>query len=93
MHQGSSMVGFALGRIEPYRDADHFCLCEMCVAPEVQRHGVGSRILKHLHTCLVAKGCTQVYLLTARESYAEQFYIRNGYAPARRVGVLVNRLP
>lgn len=91
-YRETALVGFAMGRIEPYRDQDHFCLHEMCVDPEAQRQGVGTRIMQQLHTILSANGCTQVYLLTAGDSSAEHFCGRNGYAPARRICVLVNRL-
>jgi len=90
--RGEELVGFALGRMEAYRDEDHFYLQEMCVSPAVQRQGVGTRIFKHLHEELRAKECNQVYLLTARESFAEKFYVSNGYRGARRACMLITRL-
>lgn len=89
--RGQDLVGFVLGRIEVYLDEEHFFLQEMCVVPELQRRGVGTLMLRHLHQRLEVEGCKQVYLLTARESSAERFYVQNGYRSARRTGVLVTR--
>jgi len=90
--QGEELVGFVLGRFEVYADEDHFYVQELCVAPEHQRQGIGTLMLSFLHKCLEAMGCRQVYLLTARESSVEQFYLRNGYGPAHRARVLVFRI-
>lgn len=86
------LIGFVLGRLEPYCDEEHFHLQEMCVAPEFQRRGIGRLMLQHLHGYLVSAGCKQVYLITARESRAEHFYTQNGYRQAQRAGVMVRRL-
>lgn len=86
--RGGELVGFALGRLEAYRDEEHFYLQEMCVSADVQRRGVGTRILTHLHGQLRARGCPRAYLLTARRTPAEAFYLLNGYRPAGRTAVL-----
>jgi len=86
------LVGFALGRLEPYRDEEHFLLQEMCVAPQLQRRGIGTSIMRYLHETLSNIGCHQAYLLTARDSLAAAFYAQNGYSVARRTGLFVKRL-
>ncbi len=90
--RGSDLVGFALGRLEPYRDEEHYYLQEMCVAAHLQRQGIGKRILSILHERLRERDCCQVYLLTARGSLAEGFYSKSGYLPAQRIGVFVKKL-
>lgn len=90
--KGPDLIGFLLGRIEAYRDEEHFYLQEICVVPECQRQGVGRLMLRDLHRRLEVAGCHQIYLLTARESRAERFYLQNGYGRAHRTGVLVSRL-
>lgn len=64
----------------------------MCVSANVQRQGVGTKILTHLHGELRARGFNRVYLLTARQSAAEAFYTSNGYRPAARTAVFVMKL-
>lgn len=90
--RGRDLVGFVLGRTEAYLDEEHFFLQEMCVLPELQGQGIGTTMLRHLHQRLVVAGCKQAYLLTARESGAERFYLQNGYRSARRTSLLVLRL-
>lgn len=86
------LVGFALGRLEVYQDEDHFHLHEMCVAARRQRQGVGTRMVALLETQLRERGCRQIYLLTARGTAAESFYVNRGFSPAQRTGVMVKRL-
>jgi len=86
------LVGFALGRLEVYQDEEHFHLQEMCIAAQCQRQGVGTQMMKHLFASLEKRGCKQIYLLTARESAAESFYLRCGFSTARRTTVMVKRL-
>jgi len=90
-HEGE-FVAFVLGQLEPYRNDQHFFLKEMCVSTRFQRRGVGTRLLSHLEEVLTEAGCSQVYLLTMRESEAERFYAANEFRPARRTGVFVKRL-
>ena len=90
--RGDKLVGFALGRVEAYRDEEHYCLQEMCVSPEYRGQGIGTMLVRHLEERLKERGCRQVYLLTLRDSGPESFYLRCGFSPARRVGVMVKRL-
>ncbi len=56
-----------------------FVLEEMCVAPEAQGRGVGSRLLRRLHRVLEEKDIGRVVLLTIGDSPAEAFYRKSGY--------------
>lgn len=87
----TQLIGFALGHLEPYRDEDHYYLQEMCVATDRQRTGVGKAILAYLESLLWRGGCSQMYLLTARESPAAAFYHQNGFTSAQRTIVMVRR--
>jgi aminoglycoside 6'-N-acetyltransferase I len=81
------VVGFALGHLERSGAEDHFLLQEMCVRPERQGHGHGSRLLGALADEL--EHVTHWYLLTLRDGRAAAFYERHGFRPARRIGVYV----
>lgn len=85
-------IGFVLGRLEPSREEKHFYLQEMCVSTRFQRRGVGRCMLAHFEEALKEAGCSQIYLLTARESAAERFYAANGFRSAYRAVVMVRRL-
>src|SRR5690348_805172 len=72
------VLGFALGRLERWIDGEHFHLKEMCVTPERQRSGVGSRILDALTSRLTQLGVSAVYLETLPHTQAAMFYERHG---------------
>jgi GNAT superfamily N-acetyltransferase len=81
------LLGFALGHLERSRQEDHFLLKEMCVRPARQRRGHGTALLEALADRM--PGVRQWYLLTLRDSDASEFYEKNGFAPAGRMGVFV----
>lgn len=81
------VIGFALGHLERSSDDDHFLLQEMCVRPDLQRQGHGTRLLHGLEQRI--REVVHWYLLTARDGDAAAFYQRNGFRPAVRMGVLV----
>ncbi|MEJ7706738.1 MAG: GNAT family N-acetyltransferase [Nocardioidaceae bacterium] len=85
--EDGSLLGFALGHLERSGAEDHFLLQEMCVRPNHQRAGHGTRLLTALLDSLPA--VRHWYLLTARESAASAFYESNGFRPAGRLGVFV----
>lgn len=86
---GGELVGFALGRLEAYREEEHYYLQEMCVSTRCQRQGIGTKILNFLQDRLGERGCSQIYLLTARDSAPESFYLQRGFSPSRRTTVMV----
>ncbi|MFI2104300.1 GNAT family N-acetyltransferase [Isoptericola sp. NPDC019693] len=82
-----AVVGFALGHRERVGPEDHLLLQEMCVAPEHQREGWGSRLLTALEHRL--PDVEHWYLLTLRDGAAAAFYEAHGFRPASRIGVYV----
>jgi aminoglycoside 6'-N-acetyltransferase I len=73
------MVAFATG----YRELDDrrevFFLRTLCVGPEAQGTGVGSRLLGHLEEHLGKIGVNATYLVTRKGIPAERFYTKHGY--------------
>jgi len=86
------MVGFAAGCCEQWFDGQHFHLREMCVVPELQRRGVGSRLLADLEKKLQQTEIRQVYLLTREGGPAGAFYTKNGYHASSRTVLMSKRL-
>lgn len=82
-----SVVGFVLGHRERVGAEDHLLVKEMCVAPDRQREGWGSRLLAALRERL--PDVEHWYLLTLRDGAAAAFYEAHGFRPASRVGVYV----
>ena len=73
------IVAFAIGYREPMDEGDVFHLSIFCVRPEVQRTGVGKRLLRTLEECLCEAGVGTVYLGTHRGTPAEALYATHGY--------------
>jgi aminoglycoside 6'-N-acetyltransferase I len=73
------VVAFAIGYREPTDDGDVFHLNILCVRPEAQRTGVGSRLLWNLEERLRDTRVRAVYLSTRKGTPAEYFYEKHGY--------------
>ncbi len=73
------IVAFAVGYREPTDVGDVFHLSIFCVRPDVQRTGVGTRLLHTLENCLREIGVKTVYLGTNKGTPAEAFYRKHGY--------------
>ena len=79
------IVAFAIGYLEPTDIGDVFNLSIFCVRPDVQRTGVGTRLLRHLEERLGEAGVKTVYLGTRRGTPAEAFYARHGYVASEDI--------
>ena len=73
------IVAFAIGYREPTDEGDIFHLSIFCVRPDVQRTGIGTRLLQTLEGSLRVAGIGTVYLGTHRGTPAEAFYAKHGY--------------
>ncbi|HEX8237019.1 MAG TPA: GNAT family N-acetyltransferase [Abditibacteriaceae bacterium] len=72
-------VGFAIGYIEQWNTTKHFYLKEMCVAPKQQRFGIGTALMSALENNLKNQNVEKLYLHTARDTYAQTFYEKQGF--------------
>jgi aminoglycoside 6'-N-acetyltransferase I len=75
----NGIAAFAIGYREPTDVGDVYNLSILCVRPDAQRTGVGTRLLRHLEERLVEAGVKTVYLGTRKETPAEAFYVKYGY--------------
>ena len=73
------IVAFAIGYREPTDEGDVFHLSIFCVRPDVQRTGVGTRLLRILEGSLREARVGTVYLGTHKGTPAEAFYAKHGY--------------
>lgn len=73
------IVAFAIGYQEPTDVGDVYHLSIFCVRPDVQRTGVGTRLLRTLEDRLRETGISTVYLGTNKGTPAEAFYRKHGY--------------
>jgi GNAT superfamily N-acetyltransferase len=73
------VVAFATGYREPDDRREVYFLRTLCVRPEAQGAGVGSRLIGHLKEHLGKSGVNTIYLVTHRGIPAERFYRKHGY--------------
>jgi aminoglycoside 6'-N-acetyltransferase I len=73
------LVAFTVGYIEQDDEREIFCLKTLCVRPDAQSKGVGSRLMQRLKEKLEKMGVNLIYLTTHRGTPAESFYKKIGY--------------
>lgn len=71
--------GFLVGDIEQWRSYQNFNLKEMCVAKEIQRSGIGRKMVLALQDELIKQNISRIYLITQREAIPEIFYKSLGF--------------
>ena len=76
---GTETVGFAVGYMEQWDKSKHFYLKEMCVVSEQQRRGIGAALMNALEENLKSEGVETLYLHTARDTFAQSFYGKQGF--------------
>ena len=62
-----------------------FHIDEMFVSPEMQHCGLGSTLMEYVVSDCRRKSFTTITLLTARHSFAEQFYRKNGFIESEKM--------
>jgi len=92
-HDATGAVGMLLGHVERWVAAYHFNLVEMCVTPERQRTGIGTKLLEFMRDKLAQEGIGKVYLMTAPGAEAEAFYRKHGFERSKGRVVLVSSGP
>ncbi len=85
-------TGFVLGNIEQWDETKHFHLREMCVIIVQQRRGVGAALMNALEENLASEGVQKLYLHTARETPAQSFYEKQGFAISARMIMMSKQL-
>lgn len=73
------IIGMALGLIVPCIGSDYFRLEDICITPEYQSRGLGSKFIKLLSHCFASEKCDSILLGTKRGYPAHSFYLKNGF--------------
>ena len=74
-----SLIGMALGRVKHWCTGTEYEIDELCVHPDCQGVGVGTRFLNRIAQSARAAGCVRILLQTARDVPAFDFYQKNGF--------------
>lgn len=81
-----SILGFALGNLEPFYFGNMFYLREMCTDTDLQSQGIGGKVYAALEKELVAKSVKSIYLTTERDIPAASFYKKCGFNYSEKMG-------
>ncbi|MDZ8077669.1 MAG: GNAT family N-acetyltransferase [Nostoc sp. DedQUE01] len=73
------LLGFLAGYCKQVQKGKSFYLEEICVRPDNQRQGIGTKLLNQLMDTLTSIEVSRVYLLTNKNGQAEAFYTKHGY--------------
>ncbi|BAY74096.1 hypothetical protein NIES25_05060 [Nostoc linckia NIES-25] len=73
------LLGFLGGYCKQGQKSKSFYLEEICVRPDKQRQGIGTKLLNKLMDTLIYIEVNRVYLLTNKDGQAETFYTKHGY--------------
>jgi aminoglycoside 3-N-acetyltransferase len=87
-YQAGALAAIAMGHIEESKDGAEFLLQELCVAPPVQKTGVGTGLVRTLAEALADEGVEKLYLITRSGSPAAQFFRGAGLAESSRAVVM-----
>ena len=85
------VVAFAVGYIEQDDEREIYCLKTLCVRPDAQGKGVGSRLMQRLKEKLGRMGVNSIYLTTHKETLAESFYKKIGYRASHKDVVMIHK--
>ena len=88
---GEEVLGFAEGCREQDGDREVFYLETLCVRPDAQGGGIGSRLLQRLKKELEQRSINEIYLITHRGTPAEAFYKKNGYRISEEDVVMIHK--
>ena len=83
--QTQQLLGFVVGNCEQWENALRFELKTICVRPDRQGQGIGTKLLHQLMNTLATMNVNEIYLLAAQDGQAEAFYTKNGYQRSPRV--------
>lgn len=73
------IVGFVLGNIKIWSTAKHYYLSEMCIDNDMQRSGVGTKLISSLKSYLKKLDVSELTLLTIKDMFSYNFYIKNNF--------------
>lgn len=73
------LASVALGSVHHWWEGTNYNIEELCVDPDLQRQGIGSRFMQMIENDIKAKGFAGIFLQTDNDMPSYKFYIKNGY--------------
>lgn len=73
------LVAISLGQITHWWEGTNYVLDELCVSPDYQGSGTGSRFMKLIEEDLKTRNIHGIFLQTDSDKPAYKFYQKNGF--------------
>ena len=73
------LVGMSVGKIKHWWEGTEYAIDEICVSPEYQGQGLGSKFLSLIESAIREKGLGGIFLQTDNDKPAYRFYHKNGF--------------
>ena len=77
--RGEKIVAMALGMVRHWWEGTNYNIEELCVDPDFQGQGIGTRLLKLVEEDVKKKGFHGIFLQTDSDKPAFKFYEKNGF--------------
>ena len=91
-YEGRKIQGLCFGHVVQWWFGDEFFIDELCVDSDVQRTGIGTKLMGYVEQRLLKEGIQFAVLLTERNTLAESFYAKQGFAPSAKTMFMYKRL-
>ncbi|HEB93094.1 MAG TPA: GNAT family N-acetyltransferase [Gammaproteobacteria bacterium] len=86
--QNENMCGFVFGKILQWNGSTSYDLEEICVSSDLQKKGVGKKLMGRLEEVLVEKGVSKIHLITQRDSVPSSFYSSLGFSAIQNLVIM-----
>lgn len=73
------LIGVSLGRVKHWFHGAEYEIDDICIHPDHQGRGIGSRWIAMVESALRERGIAKVCLITRRDAPAFDYYRKNGY--------------
>ena len=73
------LVAISLGQIDHWWEGINYVLDKLCVTPECQGTGIGTRFMEQIESDLKSRGVKGIFLQTDNDKPAYKFYQKNGF--------------
>ena len=76
---GDKLIAVSLGSVRHWWEGTDYIIEELCVSPEYQGRGVGSRFMQLIEADVKSRSICGIFLQTNNDKPSYSFYKRNGF--------------
>ena len=73
------LVAFSVGMIRHWWEGTNYNIEELCVTPELQGQGIGTRFMNRIEEEIRKRGLAGIFLQTDKDKPSYRFYKKNGF--------------